>query len=225
MPSGNAATFEPRTVEIRPPSLRAETIAVARLSLVIVAIVGFYLANTAWNTSPRTARAAGLLPFQKLVADASSTEQRMFRELQEGLLEAERLRSTTGAWPSPAALADAGVPPFASDPTEKGPAYRWLLTRRDAYVNYRGIPAAAGAASWLLLIQEPVAGTPPDLAAEDEEHHRLADKTMLHVSVWEHADGDRLSPALVQLPQAAGWVQLRVNAPVAGYLPPAVNTP
>jgi hypothetical protein len=224
MPSGSAATFEPRTVEIRPPSLRAETIAVARLSVVIVAGIGFYLANTAWNTDSRTARAAGLLPFQKLVADASSPEQRLFRELQEGLLEAERLRSTTGAWPSPAALADAGVPPFAPDPTEKGPAYRWLLTHRGTYVNYRAVPTAAGAASWLLLVQEPVAGAPPDPAAEDEEHHRLADKTMLHVSVWEHADGDRLAPSLVQLPQAEGWIQLRVNAPVAGYLPPAVQT-
>src|SRR5258708_33577377 len=158
---GSTATFEPKTVESRPPSLRAETAAVARLAAVIVAMVGFYLANTAWNTNPRTARTAGLLPFQKLVADAASTEQRMFRELQEGLLEAERLRSTTGAWPSPAALADAGVPPFASDPTEKGPAYRWLLTHRGAYVNYRGVPAASGAASWLLHIQEPVAGARP----------------------------------------------------------------
>jgi hypothetical protein len=225
MPSGNSATFEPRTVEIVPPSLRAETIAVARLSVVIIAVVGFYLANTAWSTDPRTARAAGLLPFQKLVAEASSPEQRMFRELQEGLLEAERLRSATGAWPSPAALADAGVPPFAPDPTDKGPAYRWVLTHRDISVNYRGVPTTAGASSWLILVQEPVPGAPPDPAAEDEEHHRLADKTMLHVSVWEHADGDRLSPALVQVPQAEGWIQLRVNAPVAGYRPPAVTTP
>src|SRR6266542_1882762 len=118
MAASRADAFEPITVEIRPPSLGAETTIVARLSVGIIAIVGVYLASTVWNTDPRAARAAGLLPFQKLVADASSIEQRMFRELQEGLLEAERLRSSNGAWPSPSALADAGGPPFAVDPTE-----------------------------------------------------------------------------------------------------------
>jgi hypothetical protein len=225
MAGARADGFEPKTIEIRPPSLRAETIIVARLSVAIVAVVGFYLASTVWNTDPRAARAAGLLPFQTLVVDSASAEQRMFRELQEGLLEAERLRSSAGAWPSPAALADAGVPPFAHDPTEKGAEYRWLLTRRGAYVNYRGIPSASGAPSWLLLVQEPLPGTPPDPAAEDEEHHRLPDKTMLHVSVWRHAEGDRLSPALVQVPQAEGWIQLRVNAPSAALTPPTTKTP
>jgi hypothetical protein len=219
MPGTRAQVFEPRTVDIRPPSLRSETTMVARLAMVIVVVVGFYLANTVWNVDPRSARVAGLLPYQTLVADAAPTEQRMFRELQEGLLEAERLRSSNNAWPSPAALADMGVPPFAADPTERGSGLRWLLTHRGAFVNYRGIPSGPGP-SWLLLIQEPLPGSPPDPAAEDEEHHRLPDKTMLHVSVWVHANGERLPPALVQLPQAEGWIQLRVNAPTAGYIPP-----
>src|SRR5207248_918588 len=203
MPGTRTKVFEPRTVDIRPPSLRSETTMVARLAMVIIVGVGFYLANTVWNIDPRSARVAGLLPYQTLVTEAAPTEQRMFRELQEGLLEAERLRSSSGAWPSPAALADMGVPPFAADPTERGSGFRWLLTHRGAFVNYRGIPSGSSP-SWLLLIQEPLAGSPPDPAAEDEEHHRLPDKTMLHVSVWIHANGERLSPALVQLPQAEG---------------------
>jgi hypothetical protein len=203
----------PRTVEIRPPSLRDETTLVVRLAGAIVVVVGFYLANTVWNADPRAARTAGLLPFQKLIADAASTDQRLFRELQEGLLEAERLRATTGAWPAPSALADSGIPPFAADPTVKGPAYRWVLTHRGAFVNYRGVPAAPGAPTWLLLVQEPVAGALPDMSPEDEEHHRLPDGMMLHVSVWTHADGERLSPALVQVPQAEGWIQWRINTP------------
>jgi hypothetical protein len=184
-----------------------------RMAIGILVLVGFYLANTVWNTDPRAARAAGLLPFQKLVADAPSNDQRMFRELQEGLLEAERLRGSSGAWPPPAALADTGIPPFAHDPTAKGPAYRWVLTRRGAFVNYRGTPAAPGAPTWLLHVQEPLPGTLPDTAAEDEEHHRLPDATMLHISVWTRADGERLSPALVQVPQAEGWTQWRIKTP------------
>lgn len=186
---------------------------VVRMAIGIVVLVGFYLANTIWTSDPRAARTAGLLPFQKLVADAPANDQRMFRELQEGLLEAERLRGSTGAWPSPAALAEAGIPPLAADPTAKGPAYRWMLTRRGAFVNYRGTPAASGAPTWLLLVQEPLPGTLPDMAPEDEEHHRLRDGTMLHVSIWTHADGERLSPALVQVPQAEGWTQWRIKTP------------
>jgi hypothetical protein len=216
----------PRTVEIRPPSLRTETAVVVRLAAAIVVLVGFYLANTAWNVDPRAARAAGLLPFQTLVADAPFADQRMFRELQEGLLEAERLRTSAGAWPSPAALADAGIPPFAVDPTVKGPAYHWMLTHRGAYVNYRGTPRAPDAPSWLVHVQEPVPGGPPDPSPEDEEHHRLPGGIVLHVAIWRHANGERLSPALIPLPQNEGWIQLRVNAPTSGYLPPpAANRP
>jgi len=224
--NGNRGESAPRTVEILPPSLRTETAVVVRLAAAIVVLVGFYLANTAWNVDPRAARAAGLLPFQKLVADVPSADQRMFRELQEGLLEAERLRTSAGAWPAPAQLADGGIPPFAPDPTAKGSAYRWILTHRGAWVNYRGMPGAPGTTSWLVHVQEPVPGALPDPSPEDEEHHRLPSGILLHVSVWLHADGERLSPALIPLPQNEGWIQLRVNAPTPGYQPPpVVKTP
>jgi hypothetical protein len=194
--------------------------------VVIVAIVGFYLANTVWSVDGTPARANGLLPYQTLVGDAASPAQLMFRELQEGLLEAERLRTGSGVWPSPDALAGQGIPPFARDPTAKGPPYRWMVTRRGAFINYRGIPGVTGAPAWLLLVQEPLPDSLPDPSPEDEEHHRISPGMMLHVSIWTHADGTELSPALVQLPQNEGWIQLRVNPPTIGYAPaPTVKTP
>jgi hypothetical protein len=226
MPPDAAHPFEPRTVEIRPPSLREETTIVVRLAVVILAIVGFYLANTAWRVDGAPARANGLLPYQTLVSDAAAPDQRIFRELQEGLLEAERVRGATGGWPAADALADEGIPPFAKDPTAKGRAYRWIVTHRGAFINYRGIPGVTGAPAWLLLIQEPLPDSLPDPSPEDEEHHRISPGVMLHVSVWTHADGSELSPALVQVPQAEGWIQLRVNPPTIGYAPPpTVRTP
>jgi hypothetical protein len=220
MSTESARPFEPRTVEIRPPSLGDETTIVVRLAVVILAVAGFYLANTAWSVDGGPARANGLLPYQALVSDAPSPAQLMFRELQEGLLEAERVRSSTGGWPSPDALAEQGIPPFAKDPTAKGPAYRWIVTHRGAFINYRGIPGVTSAPAWLLLIQEPLPDSLPDPSPEDEEHHRLSGGLMLHVSVWTHADGTDLSPALVQLPQNEGWIQFRVNPPAIGYAPP-----
>ena len=58
MPGTRTTVFEPRTVDIRPPSLRSETTMVARLAMVIIGAVGFYLANTVWNVDPRSARVA-----------------------------------------------------------------------------------------------------------------------------------------------------------------------
>jgi hypothetical protein len=223
MPNGSPASFEPRTVEIRPPSLGEETTIVVRLAVVIVAVVGFYLANTAWDGEKGGARSTGLLPYQRLVADRPPDEQRMFRELQEGLLEAERVRSASGGWPAPSALAAQGIPPFALDPTVKGPSYKWTVTPQGVFVNYRGTPGVTNAPAWLLLIQEPVRDAPPDPSPEDEEHHRLSGGLLLHVSVWTHADGIDLSSHLVQVPQNEGWTQMRANPPTIGAAAPPVR--
>ena len=67
--------------------------------------------------------------------------------------------------------------------------------------------------AWLVLVQEPEPGAPPDPAKEDEEHHRLIDGTKLHVSTWLHPDGDRVAAGFVRLPQANGWTQLYVVGP------------
>ena len=201
-----------RTVEILPPSVRNETTNVVRLAVVIAGVVGFYLANTAWNTSGDRVRSGDLMPYQVLMRDRPSPEQRIFRELQEGLLEAERVRSTAGGWPSPAALADQGIPPFAPDPTRVASPV-WTVTERGVFVNYRGTPTLTGAPAWLLLVQEPDRGAPRDPSPEDEEHHRLPDGAMLHVSVWTHPNGAELPSHLVSLPQVEGWTQLRANPP------------
>ncbi|HEX4348419.1 MAG TPA: hypothetical protein VHZ73_12660 [Vicinamibacterales bacterium] len=201
------------TVEIRPPSVRRETLIVGQLAIVIVAAVAFYLANTAWSSSGGQTRVSDLMPYQALVRDRPSTDQRMFRELQEGLLEAERVRSTSGGWPAPAALAEQSIPPFAADPT-RPERYVWTATQHGAFVDYLGTPQVTGVPAWLLLVQEPDKGAPPDPAKEDEEHHRLTDGTMLHVSVWTHADGTDLPAHFVSLPQVEGWTQLRAGPPV-----------
>jgi hypothetical protein len=201
-----------RTVEILPPSVRKETLVVGQLVVVVVAIVGFYLANTAWSAGNDT-RAGDLLPYQALVRDRPSSDQRMFRELQEGLLEAERVRSATGGWPPPAALAEQSIPPFAPDPT-RPEKYTWAVTQHGAFVDYRATPAVTGLPAWLLLVQEPDKGAPPDPAKEDEEHHRLTDGTMLHVSVWTHAEGLDLPAHFISLPQVEGWTQLRIGPPL-----------
>ena len=216
-----------RTVEIRPPSLRDETTAVVRMAVVIAALVGMYLANTAWDTSSGASRAANLLPYQVLMRDRPAVEQRMFRELQEGLLEAERIKSTTGNWPEPSALAADGIPPFASDPTAKGSIYIWTLLKRGTYINYRGTPSAAGAPAWLLLIQEPTPDAPPDPSPEDEEHHRLSTSVMLHVSIWVHAEGAAVgnSLSLIRTPQAEGWTQVRAVPLIPSFAPAAPTSP
>jgi hypothetical protein len=161
-----------------------------------------------------------LLPFQVLIQDRPSIEQRMFRELQEGLLEAESRRASTGTWPSAQALADDGIPPFAVDPTAKGGPYDWRLNVTGAFVNYLGVPRRASAPEWLVLVQEPEPGAPPDPAREDEEHHRLLTGEMLHVSTWVRPDV-KVPTGTIRAPQAEGWTQLYAVGPsLAPPIPP-----
>jgi hypothetical protein len=208
-----------RDVPIEPPSIRGELGSVVRVAMAIVVGVWLYLSSTL--TGVTTAQ-RNLLPFQAIVQNRPPLEQRMFRELQEGLLEAEGRRSTTGAWPDVAGLATDGIPPFAVDPTEKGTKYNWQMTKAGTYINYLGIPIQPDAPAWLVLISEPEPGAPPDLAKEDEEHHKLLDGTMLHVSTWTHPDGGRSSTRFERLPQAEGWTQLYAVGPaqVSAQAPP-----
>src|SRR5437868_3366251 len=105
-----------RTVQIKPPSVRAESINVLKAAAAVVVLVAAYLFRPAvfggTSETAASSRPSDLLPFQSLVRDAQDADQRMFRELQEGLLEAERIRGTTGRWPDAAALAADGIPPF-----------------------------------------------------------------------------------------------------------------
>jgi hypothetical protein len=213
-----------RTTEIRPPSVRAETLNVVKAAAAIVVLVAAYLFRPAFagGADDRAAgRPSDLLPFQALVRDAPSADQRTFRELQEGLLEAERLRATTGRWPEAAALAAQGIPPFAADPTRKDVSYRWSTLQQGVTVNYVGIPSTPSADAWLLVILEPEAGAPPDPAPRDETHHRLPglpgspglpDGATLHVSVWNIPEKSRTSGfTALPTPQNEGWTQLLIG--------------
>jgi uncharacterized protein DUF6162 len=207
-----------RTVEIHPPSVRAETLNVVKASAAIVVLVAAYLFRPAMfgGVSEQAAsRPADLLPFQSLVGDATSPDQRMFRELQEGLLEAERIRAVTGRWPEVAALAAEGIPPFTADPTRKTASYRWSTLVQGGTVNYVGIPTTPSAPAWLLAVIEPEPGAPPDPSPLDETHHRLPglpDGTTLHVSIWQVPENTRRSGfSAVALPQNEGWTQLLVG--------------
>lgn len=206
----NAETTGSRRVQVQPLSAQAELLLLLRVSMAIMAAAGIYVASAIGGGATPSQR--NLMPFQQLIADRPADEQRMFRELQEGLLEAEAMRSANGAWPTTQALADAGIPPFAADPTRRRD-YDWRLLRAGSLVNYRGIPKDAGVPGWLVVVLEPQPGIPPDQAFEDQEHHRLLDGAMLHVATWVHPDGRAIADRVVRLPQTEGWMQLYAVGP------------
>jgi len=202
-------------VQIHPPSVRAETVNVIKAAAAIVIIVAAYIFRPAFGRpSPdlqlRQSQ-TGLLPYQQLIRDAPPNEQRIYRELQEGLLEAERIRAETGRWPDVATLEAQGIPPFARDPTQKI-AYTWTSVRQDWATNYLGVPSDSSQPAWALVILEPEPGTPPDPAPNDETHHRLPDGTTLHVSIWNMPEEKRRSGfAALRLPQNDGWTNWLVG--------------
>ena len=204
-------------VQIYPPSVRAETLNVIKVAAAIVFIVAAYIFRPALGTQPADQlrqSQMGLLPYQQLIRDAPPNEQRIFRELQEGLLEAERIRAETGRWPDVAALEAQGIPPFARDPTQKV-AYAWTSVRQDWATNYLGVPSDSSQPAWALVILEPEPGTPPDPAPNDETHHRLPDGTTLHVSIWTMPEDKRRSGfAALKLPQNDGWTNWLVGSNV-----------
>jgi hypothetical protein len=205
-----------QTVQILPPSVRTETINVIKVAAAIVVAVAAYIFRPAFG-GPSADRQLlqsqiGLLPYQQLIRDAPPEEQRVFRELQEGLLEAERIRAQTGRWPDVAALETEGIPPFALDPTQKI-AYKWTSVRQDWATNYLGVPSDASRPAWVLVILEPEPGAPADPAPSDETHHRLPDGTTLHVSIWNMPEEKRRSSfAALRLPQNEGWTNWLVGS-------------
>jgi hypothetical protein len=179
--------------------------------------------GTAGSAGGPVARERDLMPWQRLFRSLGGPDQRLFRELQEGLLEAENARSASGHWPAPAALAAQGIPPFAGSGRRR---YRWELRQEGLVVNYLGLPADGRDPSFLLLVQEPDPRLPPAVAAgqpADEMHHRLADGTLLHVSTWMRAGPPRTAASrgadaadagrgAIAEPFARGWTQLLSGA-------------
>jgi hypothetical protein len=199
-----------RTVDVLPPSGRRETgLVLGAAAAIFIGALLVIAPGSGYSGSENGTRVGDLLPFQMLFRDAPPPVQRMYREMQEGLLEAEHRRAATRLWPAVDTLAAQGIPPFA--PTR--PPYRWSLAQDGVFVNYLGLPEPDGPA-FLALVQEPdpnaIDAAPAALL--DEAHHRLADGTLLHVSIWFRAAAAAV-PAdrpLTQ-PAAAGWTQVLVG--------------
>ncbi len=151
-------------------------------------------------------------PFERRFQDLPAADQRLFRDLQEGVVEAERARSSTGRWPSVEELARAGVPPFAEDPIDRA-GYRWRQVQTGPKVDYIGTPSplagGAGREAFFAVILEPDPGTPADpLARADETHHRLGDGTMIHVTMWMGPPLADAGEAFSLLPPEKGYRQV-----------------
>ena len=196
-----------RDVVIAPPSVRHELLTVVRVAMAITFGVWLYLANSPFAASGLDVSRRALLPYQAFVRDRPVDEQRMFRELQVGLLEAETVRSTSGHWPTADALASDGIEPFAVNPALKGPRYAWRVLGDGRFINYVGTPTGGPGAAWLLLIQEPDPAALEQFRA-DEEHHQLLDGSVLHVSTWSRPDSPATPATLTRAPQFEGWTQL-----------------
>lgn len=213
-----------RTVRIESPSARAETLAVLRTAAAVVFLAYFAIGLRRGDAGAGgdSARSGGtapsdLMPFQVLFRDQDPASQRLFRTLQEGLAEIEIRRASSKAWPEVTALAAEGIPPFAPDPQDRG-AIAWTLRRKSYVVNYLGAPVpGSGRRPWLLLFEEPQPDNPDvshrQLVVLDEEHRRLSDGTILHVSVWIGPDGAAAGEDVLFRPLLikTGWKQVLVG--------------
>jgi hypothetical protein len=194
-------------VEVRPPSARRET---GFVLIAATAIAGGALLVIAPGSGAGIESGTrDLLPFQLRFRDAPPAVQRIYRELQEGVLEAERRRAATKAWPAVVTLTAEGIPPFVLT----RPPYHWALVRDGVFIDYLGLPDASGPA-FLVLIQEPDPNTTDatDTSPADEVHHRLPDGTLLHVSLWFRDGPSSVLPDRpITQPAAAGWTQVVVR--------------
>ena len=186
---------------------RRERLGVLLVAAGVIGLIAVYLALNAATGAPGSGR--NLLPYQVLARTLPQADERMFTTLRQGLLVAEVERARTSVWPDPAFLAERGVAPF--EPTTSG--YTWSRLQQGMIINYFGQPRDPSAPAWLLEIQEPESGMPPDPAPPSEEHHRLPDGTMVHTYVWMHRFGGQVPVGFVRQPQAAGWTEVFSTPP------------
>jgi hypothetical protein len=173
----------------------------------VISIIAVYLALSRASGDRDGAR--DLLPYQTLARALPETDQQTFTAIRQGLLNAEAERARTGAWPdvvsfTTGSAAGAGAPDGG---------YQWSRFQQGTIVNYFGRPRDPSAPAWLLEIQEPEPGTPPDTAPTDDEHHRLPDGTVLHTYVWMHRYGGQVLPGFMRQPQNSGWTQVFSTPP------------
>ena len=162
----------------------------------------------------RAAAQAVASPFERRFQDLPAADQRLYRAIQEGVVEAERTRSSTGRWPGVEELGRAGVPPFAPDPLDAA-GYKWLSVQTGPKVDYIGVPRpGSGREAFFAVIVEPDPGDPNDpLAPVDEIHHRLGDGRMIHVTVWMGPPLADTREAFSLLPPEKGYRQVVSTTP------------
>lgn len=207
-----------RAFDVRPPNVVRESFRVLGCAIMIA---GMSSGAVAARRVAAGDLGAQLLPHQKLFQHLPGLDQRMVRELHEGLLEIENTRSGLGEWPRVGAMAAAGVPPFSANPTDAR-RFHWRSSGDARAVNYLGLSDGPFKKAFLILVVdsgEPKLGQPgaPRL---DETHHALGDGTSIHVSIWERDDTPQLPDMVIVNPEQSGWIQIlgRAPEPVGGAL-------
>lgn len=207
-----------RLIDVAPPSRSRESGLVLRAAIAI-ALATLFVISSRRQSTPRDE--LPLLPFQRSFADLPASLQRDYRELREGFAEAARVRGKSGEWPSPETLALEGVPPFANDGVD-GRVRDWQLVSEGLARLYFGIPRpGVERESLLLQVLEPAPGDfegrDPN-APIDEEHQRLADGTLVHVTTWFQDPIAAARPAAGAIrPEMSGWTQM------VGRVPPRAS--
>lgn len=188
------------------PTLRRELTTAAPFALAAILVwSGGVLARRATG-APGTPEPA---PWQRSYLELPVGEQRLYRQVREGIFEAENARGATKRWPEVAELAGDGIPPFAADALT--PPLQWSRAQQGVYVTYLGVPSGGATSQrWLVLFIEPepsalnARGASPPV---DEEHHTLPDGTALHVTVWTEPNAGPLPKGVLAFPVAEGWTQ------------------
>ena len=190
-----------------------ERTSILLLAALIVGGIGIYLALRVSGSGTDTQK--DLLPYQVLARTLPDAEQETFGAIRRGLPDAEAERGRQARWPDPPALASRGIAPFAGDANP----LRWQQFQQGKTIDYVGIPTDPASPAWLLVLQEPEPNMPPDPAPLDDEHHKLPDGTTMHVYLWMHQYGGRVTPGFIAQPQAQGWTQVFRVAPNPLFLP------
>lgn len=205
-------------VRVSPPSAADETRRVLKLGFIVLYGAAFVVLG---RPLVDEANVAVESPFEVRFQALDASDQRMFRNLQEGVLEAEYERSRSGKWPDAKSLAESGIPPFATDPIDQA-KYQWRSLSSDNLVNYIGSPAQSDRPTLIAIITEPPPGTAPDpRAIVDETHHKLQDGTIIHVTIWfspapkggEGPPLQDLKEPIAFVNEQAGWRRVTSVAP------------
>lgn len=181
-----------------------ERLRVLTLGGVILLLVAAYFGMRSEVADP-----GRLLPYQTLMRDLITADQTMFDALKQALRDAEATRSATGRWPDVPALSS--LPSVTPGDGSLRTAYVWRVETQGVITHYVGVPGEdASAPAWMIAIKEPEPGVPTDTAPNDEEHHRLTDGTVLHVSIWTHRFGSQTDRTFLPQPEVGGWTQILV---------------